>query len=97
MYMADPDVLELMALARARICAWLAYNCKNDDWDRFDRNGVHYVEKPLLNVRYADRDGHHGKIDNYLQALAIRNTVTYALQRSKIAQGLKSKSLFPIP
>jgi hypothetical protein len=26
--------------------------------------------------------------------LAIRNSVTYALQRSKIAQDLKSKSLF---
>jgi hypothetical protein len=86
--------IQLMALARARICAWLTYNCKNDDWDRLDQNSVHYVEKPLLNVRYADRDGHHGKIDNYLHALAIRNSVTYALQRSKIAQDLKSKSLF---
>ncbi len=54
--------IEMMALVRARIFARLAYNCKNDDWDRFYPNAVHYVEKPLLNVRYANFDGHHGKI-----------------------------------
>jgi hypothetical protein len=63
---ASEKKIELMALAQARICAWLAYNCKNDDWDHFNRNGVHYVEKPFLNIRYTDCDGHHGKIDNYL-------------------------------
>jgi hypothetical protein len=84
--------IEMMALARARICAWLTYNCKNDDWDRFNPNAVHYVEKPLLEVRYPNIKGHHGKIENYLQELAIRNTVSYPLQRSKIMQDLQSKS-----
>jgi hypothetical protein len=81
-----------MAHARARISARLAYYCENDEWDCFDPKTVHYVEKPLLNVRYADPDGHHSKIETYVQAVAIRNAVSYALQRSKIAQNLKSKS-----
>jgi hypothetical protein len=81
-----------MAAARARICHWLARTCQTEKWEYFDPKIVHYVEKPLLDVTRADFDGHHSKMENYHQAVAIRNTVSYVLQITGIAKNLTSKS-----
>jgi hypothetical protein len=90
--LANEEKIYRMAAARARICHWLARACQAENREEFDPRIVHFAEKPLLDVTRADYDGHHGKIENYHQAVAIRNTVSYVLQKSRIAENLTSKS-----
>jgi hypothetical protein len=83
--------VKVMAMARARICNWLQKCCPPGAWDFFNESPIHFVAKPVLNVHMADADGHHHKLENYQQALTIRNTIAYALQKARLADNLTSK------
>jgi hypothetical protein len=86
---ADP--VRVMAMARARICDNIEKFNTPVAWRFFDTELIQYVTKPVLNVHMADADGHHHKLENYQQALTIRNTVAYALQKARLADNLTSK------
>jgi hypothetical protein len=85
-----PNPVKVMAMARARICHNIEKFNTPVAWRFFDQELIQYVAKPVLNVHMADADGHHHKLENYQQALTIRNTVAHALQRARLADNLTS-------
>jgi hypothetical protein len=89
--MLQGEKIRVMATARARMCRWLAHNCRPGAWNDFTSRNAYYLEKPMLDVPYANYNGHHGKTENYHQALAIQNTVSYVLQKARITGQLTSK------